>query len=211
VLGPLLENFVLGELARQLGWAATRATLRHDRTRDGVEVDAILEAADGRIVGIEVTSAETVRGDDFSGVRHLQARVPERFLHGLVLYAGSKTLPFGDRLLGAPIDALWCAEDKPSSPWHSVRVIAPRASRRLRRARVGASAALLAGAQGTATKRTVMPPAWAYGRRGPWSRRERVRLSRASAPGTSSSDSVPCRRHPAVSSHVRGNHANSPS
>jgi len=134
VLGPLLENFVLGELARQLGWAATRATLRHDRTRDGVEVDAILEAADGRIVGIEVTSAETVRGDDFSGVRHLQARVPERFLHGLVLYAGSKTLPFGDRLLGAPIDALWCAEDKPSSPWHSVRVIAPRASRRLRRA-----------------------------------------------------------------------------
>lgn len=106
-LGPLLENFVLGELARQLGWAATRATLRHYRTRDGVEVDAVLEAADGRIVGIEVKSAETVRAEDFSGLRHLQLRVPDRFHHGLVLYTGVKTLPFGDRLLAAPIEALW--------------------------------------------------------------------------------------------------------
>ncbi len=107
MLGPLLENFVLGELARQLGWAATRATLHHYRTRDGIEVDAVLEAADGRIVGVEVKSAETVRADDFAGLRHLQARVPDRFHHGVVLYTGAKTLPFGDRLLAAPIDALW--------------------------------------------------------------------------------------------------------
>jgi uncharacterized protein len=109
-LGPLLENFVLGELARQLGWAATQATLHHYRTRDGVEVDAVLEAADGRIVGIEVKSAETVRTEDFSGLRHLQARVPDRFHHGLVLYTGGKTLPFGDRLVAAPIEALWSTE-----------------------------------------------------------------------------------------------------
>lgn len=106
-LGPLLENFVLGELARQLGWASTRATLHHYRTRDGVEVDAVLEAADGRIVGVEVKSAETVRAEDFAGLRHLQARVPDRFHHGVVLYTGTRTLPFGDRLLAAPIDALW--------------------------------------------------------------------------------------------------------
>jgi len=109
-LGPLLENFVLGELARQLGWAATRATLHHYRTRDGVEVDAVLEAADGRIVGIEVKAAETVRTEDFTGLRHLQARVPERFHYGVVLYTGSRTLPFRDRLLAIPIDALWHTE-----------------------------------------------------------------------------------------------------
>lgn len=57
-VGPLLENFVLGELARQLGWAETRATLHHYRTRDGVEVDGVLEAADGRIVGIEIKAGE---------------------------------------------------------------------------------------------------------------------------------------------------------
>ena len=108
--GPLLENFVLGELARQLGWAQTRATLHHYRTRDGVEVDAVLEAADGRIVGIEVKAAETVRAEDFRGLRHLQARVPDRFHHGLVLYTGDKALAFGDRLLAAPISALWNTE-----------------------------------------------------------------------------------------------------
>lgn len=109
-LGPLLENFVLGELARQLGWAAIHATLHHYRTRDGVEVDAVLAAGDGRIVGIEVKSAETVRAEDFAGLRHLQTRVPERFHHGLVLYTGSKVLPFGARLLAVPIEALWRTE-----------------------------------------------------------------------------------------------------
>ncbi len=109
-LGPLLENFVLGEVARQLGWADTRATLHHYRTRDGVEVDGVLEAADGRIVGIEVKASETVRAEDFAGLRHLQARVPRRFHHGLVLYTGSKILPFGDQLLAAPIAALWRTE-----------------------------------------------------------------------------------------------------
>jgi predicted AAA+ superfamily ATPase len=106
-VGPLLENFVLSELARQLGWSETRATLHHYRTRDGIEVDAVLEAADGRIVGIEVKSGETVRGDDFRHLRHLQARVPDRFHHGIVLHTGTTTVAFGERLLAAPIGALW--------------------------------------------------------------------------------------------------------
>lgn len=105
--GPLLENFVIAELARQLGWATTRAALAHYRTRDGYEVDAVLEADDGRVVGIEVKGAETVRADDFSGLRHLAARAKGRFHLGLVLYAGDRVLPFGDHLLAVPIDALW--------------------------------------------------------------------------------------------------------
>lgn len=114
-LGPLLENFVLAELARQMGWATTRATLHHYRTRDGIEVDAVLEAADGRIVGIEVKAGETVRTEDFSGLRHLQARVPERFHLGVILYSGAKTLPFGKGLLAAPIDSLWLSSTSASA------------------------------------------------------------------------------------------------
>lgn len=105
--GPLLENFVIAELARQLGWASTTATISHYRTRDGYEVDAVLEADDGRVVGIEVKAAETVRLDDFKGLRHLAARAKRRFHQGVVLYAGDRVLPFGDRLLAVPIDALW--------------------------------------------------------------------------------------------------------
>lgn len=106
-LGPLLENFVLAEVAKQLGWSATRASLHHYRTRDGDEVDGVLESDDGRVVGLEVKAAESVRGEDFSGLKHLAARLGERFHHGVVLYTGTKTLPFGARLTAAPIDVLW--------------------------------------------------------------------------------------------------------
>ncbi len=107
LVGPLMENFVTGEIARQLTWAETRARLFHYRTKERVEVDAVLEAADGRIVGIEIKSAETVHHSDFAGLRHLQSRLGDRFHLGLVLHAGTTVGSFGDRLLAAPIDLLW--------------------------------------------------------------------------------------------------------
>jgi uncharacterized protein len=112
-LGPLLETFVLGELARQLEWSETRATLHHYRTRDGIEVDAIIEAADGRVAAFEVKSGETVRTDDFAPIRHLQQRLGERFHLGVVFHTGRQTLPFGDRLHAVPIDALWTKSRRP--------------------------------------------------------------------------------------------------
>lgn len=59
-LGGLLEGFVVSEIARQLSWSRTRAELFHYRTKDQVEVDAILEDRRGRVVAIEVKSASTV-------------------------------------------------------------------------------------------------------------------------------------------------------
>ena len=103
----MVENFVLSELARQLSWSDERVSLCHYRTRDGVEVDAVLEAADGRVVGIEVKAGATVRSEDLAGLRHLADRLDERFVAGYVLYTGQQTLPFGDRLRAVPLDALW--------------------------------------------------------------------------------------------------------
>ena len=51
-VGPMLENFVLAELARQVGWAAEPVRLYHYRDRDGYKVDAILEHASGDIVAV---------------------------------------------------------------------------------------------------------------------------------------------------------------
>lgn len=107
--GPMIENFVLSELARQLSWSDERASLHHYRTKDGVEVDAILEAADGRVIGVEVKAGATVRGEDLAGLRHLADRLGDRFVAGYVLYTGQQTLPFGDRLRALPLDALWRA------------------------------------------------------------------------------------------------------
>jgi predicted AAA+ superfamily ATPase len=107
--GPMMENFVLMELARQLTWSAERVRLHHYRTRDKVEVDAVLETADGRVIGIEVKAGSTVRGEDLAGLRHLESRLGSRFVAGYVLFTGQQTLPFGDRLRALPIEALWKA------------------------------------------------------------------------------------------------------
>jgi len=106
-LGGQLENFVLGELARQLTWARTPARLYHYRDRDQYEVDGVLEDNAGRIVGVEVKAAETVRADDFRGLKRLQRRLGPRFRAGFVLYCGAESLSFGDGLTCLPISALW--------------------------------------------------------------------------------------------------------
>lgn len=107
--GPLTETFVLMELARQLTWCSERARLYHYRTKDNMEVDAVLETPDGRVAGIEVKAGATVRSEDLAGLRHLASRIGSKFVAGCVLYTGQQTLPFGDRLRALPLDALWQA------------------------------------------------------------------------------------------------------
>jgi predicted AAA+ superfamily ATPase len=111
-LGGRLENFVIGELARQLTWASTPARLYHYRDRDQYEVDGVIEDNAGQIVGVEVKAAETVRADDFRGLRRLQRRLGPRFRAGFVLYCGVESLSFGDGLTCLPISALWTTGDQ---------------------------------------------------------------------------------------------------
>lgn len=106
-IGPLLENFAIGEVARQLTWADESVQLFHYRNRDQVEVDMVLEHASGEVIGLEVKAAETVRGDDFRGLRHLADRLGARFRAGFVLYTGEQSLSFGERLRALPMSSLW--------------------------------------------------------------------------------------------------------
>jgi predicted AAA+ superfamily ATPase len=109
-IGPLLEGFVAMELARQATWSDTSVQLFHYRNKDQQEVDIVLEDARGRVVGIEVKASTTVRGEDFSGLRHLARLVGDDFLAGIVLYAGNATAHFGERLQAVPLPALWTAK-----------------------------------------------------------------------------------------------------
>jgi uncharacterized protein len=104
--GALFETFVATELERQASWSAQPLTFWH--YRDGPrEVDVVVERPSGEIVAIEVKAGATVRRHDFAGLTHLRDRLGERLVAGVVLYAGQRTLPFGDRLWAVPLQGLW--------------------------------------------------------------------------------------------------------
>ena len=107
VFGQLLENFVLSEIARTIPLSDAEPTLQHYRTRDGIEVDAVLAHLDGSIVGIEVKASDSVRSDDLTGLTHLRDKAGADFVGGFVLHTGTATRSLGDRLWAVPIDALW--------------------------------------------------------------------------------------------------------
>ncbi len=104
--GALLETFVTNELERQAAWGSTPLGFWH--YRDGErEVDTIVEHPSGDIVGIEVRAGATVRASDFRGLAHIRDRTGAKLRAGIVLYAGPRTLPFGDRLWALPLTSLW--------------------------------------------------------------------------------------------------------
>jgi uncharacterized protein len=104
--GPLLESFVAMEIRKQVGWSKAPPLLLHFRTSAGHEVDLVMEVGT-RLVGIEVKAAATINEHDFRGLRLLAEATGKRFHRGIVLYAGSQSLPFGPKLSALPISALW--------------------------------------------------------------------------------------------------------
>ncbi len=108
--GPLGETFAVNELRKQVGWSRTRMDLHHFRDRDGSEIDIIAEAPDGRVVAIEVKTALTVTGKDFTHLKKLRDALGDDFIHGVVLSFTDTPLPFGDRLTSLPMSYLWKAD-----------------------------------------------------------------------------------------------------
>ena len=106
-LGHLLETFVVAELRKQAGWARRRVDLYYYRTSTGQEVDLLLEDRGGRLAGIEVKASATVEARDFAGIEALATAAGKRFAGGVVLYTGSRVLPFGKRRYALPVSALW--------------------------------------------------------------------------------------------------------
>jgi len=105
--GPLFENFVAMELLKQISWSQTRPSLYHFRSVSGDEVDLVLERLDGRVVAVEVKASPGVQASDFRGMRVLADALRGKFVRGVVLYTGARTVPFGATLHAVPISTLW--------------------------------------------------------------------------------------------------------
>ncbi|WP_239381707.1 ATP-binding protein [Frankia sp. CIT1] len=106
--GPLIETFIVNELAKQATWSESSVRLHHWRVSGGAEVDILLERDDGQIIAIECKATDTVTGNDFRGLTTLRDLLGPQFVHGIVLHTGRQgALMFGDRLVSLPIAALW--------------------------------------------------------------------------------------------------------
>lgn len=105
--GPLLESFVFNELLKLANWSDERYTFSHFRDKERNEVDIVIEDRRGRVVGVEVKASATVSRKNFSGLHRLATACGDRFILGLVLYDHDRTVPFGDRMVAAPVSILW--------------------------------------------------------------------------------------------------------
>ena len=109
LLGRVLETFVAAQLRPEIAVSTTRPRLHHLRTKEGRhEVDLIAELAGQRVIAIEIKAgaAPTARND----ARHLlwlRDELGDRFLAGVVFHTGPQLYELGDRIIAAPISALW--------------------------------------------------------------------------------------------------------
>ena len=98
---------MFAEVMKQTTWSDEGYTLHHYRDKDQDEVDIVVEDDHGALVGVEVMASATVHASDFIGMRKLLDICGDDLKLGIVMYDGTKAVPFGDRLFAAPISCLW--------------------------------------------------------------------------------------------------------
>ncbi len=106
-LGHLLESFVVGELLKQSSWVDGIAGVGHWRTRDGDEVDLVIERDDGAVVAFEVKAAQRVGAKELTPLRKLRDAAGSAFLAGVAVHLGSRSYTAEDRLHVVPVDRIW--------------------------------------------------------------------------------------------------------
>jgi len=105
--GRLLETFAVNEILKQLTWLDEPVDVGHFRTKDGDEVDLVLEVRGIGIIGIEIKAGERFRPEDLAGLRLLKRRHGDEFLGGVLLYLGNHAVPIEERIQALPLDRLW--------------------------------------------------------------------------------------------------------
>jgi predicted AAA+ superfamily ATPase len=107
IAGIIFETFVFNELLRMASALEIRPDFYHYRDTRQREVDIVIENDCGEVLLIEVKASSTVVASDFSAIKYLLEKHPDRIVRGLVIYTGNKVLPFGDKLLALPAQCLW--------------------------------------------------------------------------------------------------------
>ena len=108
LFGRLLETFVVSQIRAEVPVSETRPRLFHVRQQEGrLEVDILVELGGGRLIAIEVKADAAPTA---AAARHLMTmrdRFDREFVAGIVLHTGPRTFTLSDRIVSAPVSALW--------------------------------------------------------------------------------------------------------
>lgn len=105
--GRVLESFVLQQLIAQAGWTDPDVQFWHYRDKDQLEVDVVMTKG-RKVWGVEIKAGMTVSPSDGRGLRRLAEHAGRSSQGGVVLHAGTSTLPTADpRVLAVPLAELW--------------------------------------------------------------------------------------------------------
>lgn len=107
-LDGLLESFVFNELLRMIPFQSNEYRLYHWRSAEHRAIDIIVEDPEC-LVGIKVKASSTVTNDDFKHIKWFKKNNPgiTKPFREIVLYQGSRILPFGDNCFVLPVSSLW--------------------------------------------------------------------------------------------------------
>lgn len=105
--GHLLETFVVGELLKQVSWLDGIAGVGHWRTRDGDEIDLVLDLDDGSVVAFEVKAAQRVGSKELAPLRKLRDALGLKFRAGIAFHLGERSYAAEDRIHVVSVDRLW--------------------------------------------------------------------------------------------------------
>lgn len=101
-----LENMVAAELFKQATWTDQPFSIRHFRSLRHTSVPIVLEASDGRLVGVVPVDRPEIEEGDFDGLRFLSDVAGKTFWRGIVLTTGGSSKVVSDRLCALPLSAL---------------------------------------------------------------------------------------------------------
>jgi predicted AAA+ superfamily ATPase len=112
-LGRLVDTFVVSQLRAELSVSELGITMHHLRQEHGRrEVDLVLEAADGRVVAVEIKATAAPTAEMARHLIWLRDELGDNLVAGVVLHTGPRPFRIDDRIHALPISSLWASHDR---------------------------------------------------------------------------------------------------
>jgi uncharacterized protein len=108
LLGRIIDTLVAAQLRAECALSVIGADMFHLRDANGRrDVDLLIEARDGRVIGIEVKATAAPTAADARHLEWLHDRLGSRLSAGLLFHTGPRVFKITDQVLAVPIAGLW--------------------------------------------------------------------------------------------------------